>query len=304
MLNKSIKYLPLLKIFVIIALENFEFRFEGTSYRNFLLITLIFKIFLPKIRDSKKLLTTSTSGNSGMTDSNFKKIKNTQKIGKKFFIHKIFTSVSKKYDLMNDIMSLGLHRSWKNEVISHLDINNKSTILDLATGSGDIIKRIKERGDCQCIGLDSNLDMLKVAKSRLKNYQLDFINANAENLPFKNYSFDYVIVSFGLRNFHNISKSLDQIFRVLKKNGKFVCLEFSEVNNIVLRKIINIYYKAVPFIGSTFANNETAYKYLIDSIKKFPNQIQLSQSLKKAGFKRISVIDIIDGIASIHISEK
>ena len=143
--------------------------------------------------------------------------KKTEKTDKKKFVQKVFSDVSLKYDLMNDIMSFGLHRTWKREVISLLKINKKSIILDLATGSGDITKKILEEYNCQCIPYDSNMMMIKSAQKKLKKYNLSFINGDAENLPFKNLTFDYVIVSFGLRNFTNINNSLNEIFRVLKK---------------------------------------------------------------------------------------
>ncbi len=230
--------------------------------------------------------------------------KNTEKTDKKKFVQRVFSDVSLKYDLMNDIMSFGLHRTWKHEVVSLLKINKKSIILDLAAGSGDITKKILEEYNCQCIPYDSNMMMLKSAQKKLKKYNLSFINGDAENLPFKNLTFDYVIVSFGLRNFTNINNSLNEVFRVLKKNGKLICLEFSEVNNQIFRRIINIYYKVIPLLGNMFARNKMAYEYLVNSIKKFPNQIKLSKKLKDAGFKSVKVIDIIGGVAAIHISKK
>ena len=167
-----------------------------------------------------------------------------------------------------------------------LKVNEKSIILDLAAGSGDITKKILEEYNCQCIPYDSNMMMLKSAQKKLKKYNLSFINGDAENLPFKNLTFDHVVVSFGLRNFTNINNSLNEVFRVLKKNGKLICLEFSEVNNQIFRRIINIYYKVIPLLGNLFARNEMAYEYLVNSIKKFPNQIKLSKKLK-SGLKAL-----------------
>ena len=223
---------------------------------------------------------------------------------KKKFVNKVFSSVSMKYDFMNDLMSFGMHRIWKEEVISLLEICKDSLILDLASGSGDISMKIKERYKCKCIALDANMEMLEIAKKKLHSFEPLYIYGNAENLPFKKTIFDYVIVSFGLRNFTDISKSLGQIHRVLKKTGTFICLEFSEVNNPILRKIIKAYFKAIPKLGLFFANNKFAYDYLVESILDFPNQIQLTKKLTNAGFKTIKVIDIIDGVAAIHISKK
>ncbi|MAZ46586.1 MAG: bifunctional demethylmenaquinone methyltransferase/2-methoxy-6-polyprenyl-1,4-benzoquinol methylase [Rickettsiales bacterium] len=239
-----------------------------------------------------------------MSDSNLKKRKNTKKIMKKKFVNQVFSNVSMTYDFMNDLMSFGLHRTWKEKVVSLLEIYKDSLVLDLASGSGDISKKIKEKCDCKCIALDANMEMLEIAKKRNNSFEPFYIYGNAENLPFKKSIFDYVVVSFGLRNFNDIPKSLRQIHRVLKSNGTFICLEFSEVNNPIFRKVIMTYFKAIPRLGQLFADNKFAYDYLVESILNFPNQIQLTKKLTQAGFQTIQVIDIIDGVASIHISKK
>ena len=223
---------------------------------------------------------------------------------KKKFVNQVFSSVSTKYDFMNDLMSFGLHRIWKDEVISVLKICKDSLILDLASGSGDISKKIKEKYSCKCIALDANMEMLEIAKKKFDSISPFHIYGSAESLPFKNSIFDHVVVSFGLRNFNDISESLKQIRRVLKKGGTFICLEFSEANNPFFRKIIKTYFRAIPKLGLLFANNKFAYDYLIESILNFPNQIQLTKKLTRAGFKNIKVIDIIGGVAAIHISKK
>ena len=122
-------------------------------------------------------------------------------------------------------------------------------------------------------------------------------------MPFKSNSFDIIIVSFGLRNFYDIKKSLREIKRVLKKGCKFYCLEFSHINSFSFRKLFYAYSKIIPLYGKVLLNNSEAYDYLIDSIKKFPNQVELTQKLLDSGFKNIEVIDILDGLAAIHISE-
>ena len=239
-----------------------------------------------------------------MPDSNLKKTKNTKKIMKKEFVNKVFSSVSKKYDFMNDLMSFGLHRIWKEKLISLLEISKNSMVLDLATGSGDISKKINEKYGCKCLALDANMEMLGIAKNKNDSNSPFYIYGNAENLPFKKFIFDYVIVSFGLRNFNDISGSLEQIHRVLKKRGTFICLEFSEVNNPIFRNFVKAYLKTIPKLGQLFANNKFAYDYLVESILNFPNQIQLTRKLILAGFKTVKVIDIINGVAAIHISKK
>ena len=239
-----------------------------------------------------------------MTNKYFKKVKEDKLNYKNTVVNQIFSSVSKKYDLMNDLMSFGFHTSWKNKVAEILDVDKKKIILDLASGSGDITYILKENYNCKCISYDSNLDMLKIAKKKLKSFKPILINGQAESLPFKNQFFDGVVVSFGLRNFDNISASLKECKRVLKKKGKFICLEFSEVNNPTLRKFINIYYKIIPKYGSIITKNKLAYTYLIESIKRFPNQIELTKKIEEVGLKNVKVIDILGGVAAIHICEK
>ena len=145
--------------------------------------------------------------------------------------------------------------------------------------------------------------MMMQAQKKLKKQKIFYINGIAEKIPFKTNTFDFITLSFGLRNFTNIPKSLREIKRVLKKKGKFYCLEFSEINNRSFRKIFHFYSKLIPIYGELILNNEEAYSYLIQSIKEFPNQIQLTKKIVKAGFRKIEVFDILDGVASIHVSE-
>ncbi len=204
---------------------------------------------------------------------------------------------------MNDVMSFGLHRIWKKNLVDLVKLTPEKVVLDLATGSGDIIKIIKKKSDCLCFGYDSNLDMINEAKKKnLKN--TFFICGKSEKMPFPENILDYVVVSFGLRNFSDINKSLKEVFRILKPGGKFFCLEFSQINSPLLRKLFSIYNKIIPKYGKLISNNEFAYEYLIKSIEIFPNQIKLSKNLLKSGFKKIEVFDIIDGLSSIHIAEK
>ena len=232
-----------------------------------------------------------------------KKSNSSNKELKQLKVDKIFTKVSRGYDLMNDIMSLGLHRIWKEEFINMVQLDKNYYLLDLATGSGDLLELIKKKCDCTCIGFDSNIEMIKQAKKQVKKNNVYFINGRAELLPFKKNRFDIVTVSFGLRNFSDIDQSLKEIKRIIKKGGKFYCLEFSQINNRSLRELFNVYSKLIPFYGKILLNNKEAYSYLVQSIKEFPNQILLTKKLLKVGFKNIEVIDILDGIASIHICE-
>jgi demethylmenaquinone methyltransferase/2-methoxy-6-polyprenyl-1,4-benzoquinol methylase len=222
---------------------------------------------------------------------------------KQIKVDRIFTRISKGYDLMNDIMSFGLHRIWKKEFIDLVEINQNNILIDLATGSGDLLKLIKRKCDCTCIGYDANIRMMIEAKDKISDENIFYVNGRAEQIPFRQNTFDIATLSFGLRNFTNIERSLSEIKRILKIGGKFYCLEFSEINNKGIRKIFDFYCKLIPIYGKLILNNEEAYSYLIQSIREFPNQIQLTKKLLKAGFKNIEVIDILDGVASIHISE-
>ena len=232
-----------------------------------------------------------------------KKSNSSNKQEKQSKVDRIFSGISDKYDLMNDIMSFGLHRIWKQELIKKIKIKEEDMILDLATGSGDLLELIKKESNCICVGYDSNIEMMMEAKKKLKKQKIFYINGMAEKIPFQTSTFDFITLSFGLRNFNNIPKSLMEIKRVLKKKGKFYCLEFSEINNRSFRNIFHFYSKLIPIYGKLIVNNEEAYSYLIQSIKEFPNQIQLTKKLLKAGFRKIEVFDILDGVASIHVSE-
>jgi len=154
-----------------------------------------------------------------MENSFLKDFKSLSKNKKEKFVSQIFSNVADNYDLMNDLMSFGLHRSWKEKLISLIDVNKESYVLDLASGSGDLTKLLKDKVDCNCLIYDSNIEMLKNAKKKIKNSQI--ISGKAENLPFKNDSFDYVMVGFGLRNFSDLDQSLKEVWRVLKKDGFF-----------------------------------------------------------------------------------
>ena len=147
------------------------------------------------------------------------------------------------------------------------------------------------------------MNMIEEARKKINEDKVYFFNGRAEFLPFRNKTFDAITVSFGLRNFSNINQSLKEIKRVIKNKGKFYCLEFSEVNNKIFRNFFHLYSRLIPYYGKFFLNNKNAYSYLIESIEEFPNQIQLTKKLLNSGFKNIEVIDVLDGIASIHIAE-
>ena len=224
-------------------------------------------------------------------------------------VQKLFSEVSKKYDLMNDIMSFGTHRLWKKRLIEIMNINSNDKIIDVGSGTGDLTKIIlKENKNVLIYSVDLNLEMLNEAKKRFNGQQqknIKFINANAENLPFENNFFHKYIISFCLRNITYIEKALYESLRILKPGGIFYCLEFSAPTSSVINKIYSKYKnKIVPFIGEKVANNKNAYKYLEESISQFPNQKILLDKINNVGFEKTSYINLFDGIVSIHIGFK
>ena len=236
-------------------------------------------------------------------------------INKSNLVQEIFSAVAPKYDLMNDFMSAGIHRLWKNTMVSQLNFTQHKKILDLASGTGDIALKITKQA--QKIGAqdfsitlsDLNSEMLKIAKDRAINQNLfqplDFVVANGENLPFADSSFDAVTVAFGLRNFTNLSAGLSEIYRVLKPQGKFICLEFSKINDLWLQKLYDLYsFKIIPKIGSLVLNDANSYQYLVESIRVFPNQEQFLELINQAGFVNTSYQNLSCGIACLHYGYK
>ena len=217
-------------------------------------------------------------------------------------VQEVFSDVAKKYDTMNDVMSLGAHRVWKSEFIDLLNIQRNDTIIDVGSGTGDLITRILAKNIHNPVySVDLNAEMLKYSKKKFKNQNVKFIRANAEKLPFKENTFDKYIISFCLRNVTDINKALMESYRVLKPGGIFYCLEFSEPKNYIINKMYNNYKKnIIPWIGEKIAQNRDAYKYLEESISLFPNQKKLLNILKKVGFFEVKYTNMFNGIVSIH----
>ena len=224
-------------------------------------------------------------------------------------VHNIFSSVADKYDLMNDAMSFGIHHIWKRKFVSKIE-NLDAKILDVACGTGDISfrmykKAISLRITPNITSTDINQEMLDIAEKRAidKNilHGIKFVNANAEDLPFEDNSFDYYTISFGIRNVTNIDKALAEARRVLKSGGKFLCLEFSKVDNIILNQIYDFYsMNIIPKMGKMIAGDEESYQYLVESIRRFPNQIEFKSMIQKSGFETVKYTNLSGGICSIH----
>ncbi len=218
----------------------------------------------------------------------------------------VFTDVAKKYDLMNDIMSLGAHRLWKKELINLMNIQKGEKIIDVGSGTGDIIKLILNNNLTNNIySVDLNNEMLKHSKKKFRNSKVKFIKANAENLNFQNDFFDKYIISFCLRNVTDIKRAIQEAHRILKPGGVFYCLEFSSPEMFIINSLYLSYKKNfIPWIGKKITNNEQAYKYLEESIDLFPDQEKLLKIIKENGFISTNYLNMFNGIVSVHMGYK
>ena len=202
-------------------------------------------------------------------------------------VNSVFSQVYKKYDLMNDIMSLGVHRVWKEKFIDWMNPQPNTKLIDVASGTGDIANLFFTRSDGtgEVICVEPNKEMLSRGKIKLKKYKsVKWINSSAESIPIEGNTFDYYSISYGIRNVSDINKVLKEAFRVLKPGGRFMCLEFSKIDNEILNFLYKQYSKTIPFIGKFVVGSDKPYKYLIDSIDKFYNQKELSNLIKKKWF--------------------
>jgi len=228
----------------------------------------------------------------------------------------VFDSVADRYDVMNDMMSLGIHRLWKDQFIRM--IRPRATIggrpadyLDVAGGTGDIAFRIRKKiGAGANITLcDLNDNMLSVGRDRAidKGWINDFswVTGNAESLPVPDNSIDYYTIAFGLRNVTHIDTALNEAYRILRPGGKFFCLEFSHVSPKMLAKAYDLYsYNVIPELGKRIANDRESYQYLVESIRKFPKQRNLVKRIGDSGFRRVRYTNLSLGIAAIHQGTK
>ena len=218
-------------------------------------------------------------------------------------VNSIFSSVHKKYDLMNDIMSLGVHRLWKEKFVEWMNPQPNTRLIDVASGTGDIaklfFKKTNETGKITCV--EPNKKMLEQGKIKLRNYNtINWINSQAERIPVENDSYDYYSISYGIRNVSNINTVLKEALRVLKPGGRFMCLEFSKIDNELLNFLYKQYSKTIPLIGKLVVGSEKPYEYLVNSIEKFYNQEQLVELMKTNGFSNIEFRNVSSGVSAIH----
>ena len=222
---------------------------------------------------------------------------------KKGLVQNVFDQVYDQYDLMNDLMSLGTHRLWKSTMLNIMNPSKNQKLIDVACGTGDIAKlflnHVNKSSEITCV--DPNKGMINKGKIKLKNYKnLKWIIAPAEKLPLQDNLFDFYTISFGLRNTKKLDKSLAEAYRVLKPGGRFLCLEFSKIQNSNLDFIYKNYSKIIPTIGKFVVGKEQPYEYLIKSIENFINQDELIDLMIKKNFKKCSYRNLSGGIVSIH----
>tara|TARA_Y100001958_G_scaffold97786_1_gene67492 strand:+ start:215 stop:919 length:705 start_codon:yes stop_codon:yes gene_type:complete len=226
---------------------------------------------------------------------------------KKGLVSQVFDKVYTKYDIMNNLMSLGIHKTWKKKLIYSMNPKPNRKLIDVACGTGDIAeiftKATNMKSKVECI--DSNKNMISLGKKKLKNFHnISWKVAPAEKLPFKDSQFDYYVISFGLRNTKNLNKSLSEAFRVLKKGGRFFCLEFSKIENDNLDFIYQNYSKLIPYIGELIVGDKKPYDYLVRSIKEFINQEELINLMKRNKFEKCEYNNFNGGIVALHSAWK
>lgn len=219
----------------------------------------------------------------------------------------VFTNVASKYDIMNDVMSLGVHRLWKDALIDWLNPQPHQELLDVAGGTGDIsfkfIKRAKGLARATVLDMTEGMLIEGQKRSEAENLaeKLEWVCSDAMSLPFKNNSFDVYTISFGIRNVTNIKKALAEAYRVLKMGGRIAVLEFGQMPDELLQKVYNSYsFNVIPELGKLIAGDKKSYQYLVESIRRFPQQDDFSKLLTSEGFENVKYRNMSFGIAAIH----
>ena len=227
---------------------------------------------------------------------------------KQGLVDDVFHSVARRYDLMNDLMSGGLHRAWKAALVTAVNPprgNQAFKLLDMAGGTGDVAFRVADAGGpgAQVTVADINNDMLAVGRERAAKSKrnIEFIEANAEKLPLPDKSFDAVTIAFGIRNVPRIDVALAEAHRVLKIGGRFLCLEFSSVDVPGLDRLYDLYsFNVIPAVGRAVTGDAEAYRYLVESIRKFPRPEKFAEMIRAAGFRRVSFEAMTGGVVALH----
>ncbi len=231
----------------------------------------------------------------------------TQKDAKRRYVHQMFDSIAHRYDFLNHLLSLGLDIRWRRFAVDKLDLSGGESIIDVASGTGDFSIEASRFKPNLLVGVDVSLNMLKLFRrkalaKKIKNLKL--LCAEAENLPFKDETFDVCLVAFGVRNFADLEVGLSEIYRILKRGGKLAILEFS-IPDKAFRWIYLLYFrKILPLIGRIFSRHENAYTYLPESVLKFPEGENFAKILNNVGFKAIKMWRLTFGVVTLYISYK
>ncbi|SFJ62069.1 bifunctional demethylmenaquinone methyltransferase/2-methoxy-6-polyprenyl-1,4-benzoquinol methylase UbiE [Celeribacter neptunius] len=237
------------------------------------------------------------------THFGFKDVAEDQKAG---MVHGVFTSVASKYDIMNDVMSMGIHRVWKDAMMDWLAPRPGQRLLDVAGGTGDISFRFLKRAPgASSVVLDMTESMLVEGRKRAEAEQmadhLDWVTGDAMSLPFEDNQFDVYTISFGIRNVTRIQDALCEAYRVLKPGGRLMVLEFSQLPNPMMQKAYDLYsFNVIPQMGQLIAGDRDSYQYLVESIRKFPDQETFARMIREAGFANVSYRNLSLGIAALH----
>ena len=222
----------------------------------------------------------------------------------KGLVQKVFDRVSNKYDVMNDFMSLGIHRLWKKDLIYMMSPYKNTKLIDVGCGTGDIGKLFLESTNYNSYvyNVDPNRNMINAGKKKFKNINnIKWFVNSAENLRFEDNFFDFYTISYGIRNVSNINLCLKEAFRVLKPGGRIMILEFSTIPNKALQEYYDLYsFKIIPKLGELITKDKKSYEYLVESIRKFPDQETFSEIIKNCGFQQVKYRNLSLGISALH----
>ena len=231
---------------------------------------------------------------------------NVPEVNKSALVKEVFNNVSSKYDVMNDLMSVGIHRVWKNTLINWLAPKENQNLLDVAGGTGDIATRFLNKAKSgNATILDMTESMLQEGTKRITNSSLSsrmrWVVGDAMALPFKKNTFDIYTISFGIRNVTKIDKALSEAFRVLKPGGRIMILEFSKLPNPMMQRAYDLYsFNVIPKIGEIVVGDKDSYQYLVESIRKFPDQVSFANMITEAGFENVKFRNLTFGVAALH----
>lgn len=229
---------------------------------------------------------------------------------KKAQIEQMFDNIAPNYDLLNKVLSLGIDRRWRKKLITQLQAHRPTSVLDIATGTGDVVFGINKNMNVEkLVGLDLSKEMLEVAKDKLKKLDnpdhIGFIKGDSENLPFEENSFDAITASFGVRNFENLQAGIAEMYRTLKPNGVLKILEFTRPRSFPFKHLFNAYFKNfLPVIGKFKSKDDKAYQYLYESVQAFPDFEDFVSILKNEGFKECKYESLTFGICAIYTGVK